>query len=180
MISYRAMNPQPTSDRIEKVKAHGEHVIRLAKQLADSNHPGVLATVDVSGVPHVRWMATVSLQEFPHLYALTSPQSRKIEHIRTNPQVSWMFTTDSASMVVNMTGKATIVTDKNEVNRIWRMIENKSNAYFLALDTDATGVAVIDTVIDDMECIIPRYDLHYPPKPEDYPFTNPGMFGPKN
>jgi general stress protein 26 len=142
--------------------------------LADGNRPGVFATVDRDGVPHLRWMATLSLQDFPHLYALTSPLSRKIVHINTNPHVSWMFTTDASSMVINLSGTATILTDKNEVNRIWRLIENKSNAYFLGLEADAGGVAVIDTVIEDVECIVPRYDLHYPSKTKGLPFLSQG------
>jgi general stress protein 26 len=157
------MNPLLAGTKSEKTKAHGEHVIRLAKQLADGNRPGVLATVDRAGIPHVRWMSTLSLQEFPLLYALTSPASRKVEEIRANPKVTWMFTTENSSLVVNLSGTAKILSDKSDINRIWRIIENKSNAFFLSLDTDASGVAVIETLIEDMECVVPRYDLHYPP-----------------
>ena len=151
---------------------HGEHVIRLAKQLADGARPGVLATVGCNGVPCLRWMATVSLKDFPHLYALTDPNSRKLEQIRMNPRVSWMFTTDTSSMGITLSGLATVITEKSEVNRVWRMIDNKAHAYFLDLDTVSGGVAVIDTIIDDIECVAPRYDLHYPPRSTDYPTLN--------
>jgi general stress protein 26 len=152
-----------------RAKANGEHVIRLAKQLADGNRPGVMATVDPSGAPHLRWMSTLSLHEFPHLYALTSPGSRKIEHIGKNPRVTWMFTTEGSTMVVNLSGSARVITDKGETNRIWRLIDNKANAYFLSLDTQSDGVAVIDTLIEDVECTVPRYDLHYPLRAHDAP-----------
>jgi general stress protein 26 len=155
------------SEPTEKVKVHGEHVIRLARQLADGNRPGALATVDRDGQPHVRWMATLSLKEFPYLYALTSPNSRKVEHIRANPKVSWMFTTEGSTMVINLFGTAKVVTDKGAINRIWEVIENKSNAFFLNLDTAAEGVAVIETLIENIECVVPRYDLRYPPKNSD-------------
>ena len=154
----------------EKPHAHAEHVVRLAKQLADGTRAGVLATVDENGAPHVRMMTTVSLQEFPHLYALTSPTSRKMEHIQANPHVTWMFSTDTSSLVINLSGKARILTDSTSVNRIWQLIENKTNAYFLAA---ASGVAVIDTLIEDIECTIPRYDLHYPPKADDFSLLRP-------
>lgn len=150
-------NPLPQASN----QVQGEHVIRLAKELANGSRPGVLATVDSEGAPHVRWMATLSLREFPHLYALTAPDSRKVEHIRRNPRVSWLFTNEASSVMVTLKGVATIVTEKSAVNRIWRMIEDKSSAYFLSLDSLAGGVAVIDTVIEDVECTIPRYDLHY-------------------
>jgi len=173
------MNPQSPSENQAKARTHGEHVILLAKRLADGNRPGALATVDRDGVPHLRWMSTLSLVEFPHLYALTSPTSRKVAHIRDNPKVSWMFTTEGSSMVINLSGKATVVTDKNAINRIWRVIENKSNAFFLSLDTAADGVAVIETLIEDVECVVPRYDLHYPPKQEDFPLLYPDKTPPK-
>ena len=165
----RNMNSDFPIDISEKTKNCAEHVVRLARQLADGNRPGVLATVDREGAPHLRWMATLSLQDFPHLYALTSPTSRKVEHIHHNPRVSWMFTTDTSSMVINLSGTATLITDKSEVNRIWRLIENKSKCYFLSLDTVSEGVAVIDTVIEDVDCIVPKYNLHYPARDEDYP-----------
>lgn len=163
------MAQKPSSSHGGRANAHGEHVIRLAKQLADGNRPGVLATVDHDGAPHLRWMSTLSLQEFPHLYALTSPASRKVAHIQRNPLVSWMFTTEMSSMVINLSGMAHVVIDKGEINRIWRLIENKTNAFFLSLDTMNDGVAVIDTIIEDVECIVPRYDLRYPAKDEDFP-----------
>jgi general stress protein 26 len=166
------MPNKSSSQHSKQANAHGEHVIRLARQLADGNRPGVLATVGRNGAPHLRWMSTVSLQEFPHLYALSSPASRKIAHIRENPHVSWMFTAEMSSLVVNLSGTAQVVTEKSEINRIWRLIENKTNAFFLSLDTKSDGVAVIDTVIEDVECIVPRYDLHYPAKDGDSPLLS--------
>jgi general stress protein 26 len=160
------MNPQLPPNRSKTNQAHGEHVLRLAKQLANGNRPGTLATVDRSGGPHIRWMSTLSLEEFPHLYALTSPTSQKVDHIRNHPQVSWMFTTEGSSMVVNLSGTATIISDKSALNRIWRLIEDKSNAFFLSLNTTTDGVVVIDTLIENVECVVPRYDLHYPSKVE--------------
>ncbi len=162
------MGNKSSSQRSKRANAHGEHVIRLARQLADGNRPGVLATVDSNGTPHNRWMSTLSLQESPHLYALSSPASRKIAHIQQNPHVSRMFTTEMSSTEINLSGTAQIITERSEVNRIWRMTENKTNAYFLSLDTNNDGIAVIDTTIEDVECIVPRYDLHYPAKEEDF------------
>jgi hypothetical protein len=73
---------------------HADYVIGLAKKLANGKRPGVLATVDEQGMPHLRWMATLSLKDFPLLYTITSPTSRKIQHIRRNPNVNWMFSNE--------------------------------------------------------------------------------------
>lgn len=136
-------------------------MIEIAKRLADGNRPGVLGTVDTQDRPHLRWMATLSLQEFPCLYAISSAKSRKIEHIQAHPAVNWMFSNDEQSVIVNLMGSATIVTDSALVNRIWKMIENKSSAYFLSLQNEESNIAVIQTLIEDIQCVIPRYELKY-------------------
>ena len=81
-------NPSdPTNSTQKDAVKHAEYVVDLAKKLADGTRPGVFATVDEQGMPHLRWMATLSLREFPRLYTITSPESRKIQHIRSNPNV---------------------------------------------------------------------------------------------
>lgn len=149
--------------------AHAEHVVRLARQLADGTRPGMLATVDDDGTPQMRWMQTLSLEHFPHLYALCSPMSRKVAQIRAHSRVSWIFTSESCNMVVNLSGNATLVTDPSEVNRIWRLIDRKENAYFLDIKSGAEGIAVIDTLVEEIDCSVPKYGLHYPPRRDDYP-----------
>lgn len=149
--------------------AHAEHVVRLARQLANGTRPGMLATIDSDGVPRMRWMQTLSLDHFPHLYALCSPSSRKVAQIRASPRVSWLFTSDSGNMIVNLSGRANIITEPAEVNGIWRLIEHKENAYFLDLKSDAEGIAVIDTLVDEVDCSVPKYGLHYPSRGKGVP-----------
>jgi general stress protein 26 len=62
-------------------------VIRMARQLLKGNNPGVLSTVDESGSPQSRWMATMSFEDFPNLYTLNAANSRKIAQIREHPVV---------------------------------------------------------------------------------------------
>jgi general stress protein 26 len=154
---------EPTSDtqkpNQEDAKKHAIYAVDLAKKLADGKRPGVLATVDENGRPHLRWMATVSLQEYPLLYTITSPQSRKIEQINKNPNVSWMFSNDEMTVVVNISGKARIETDFAKINRVWKLLEDKSKAYFLSIATDGPGFAVIETEVEEIECVAAKYDF---------------------
>jgi general stress protein 26 len=112
-------------------------------------------------------MATLSLQEFPMLYTITSPNSRKIAHINRNPEVSWMFTNEEMNAIININGKAQITSDSAKMNRIWKLLEDKSKAYFLSIHTDGPGFAVIETEIEDIECVIPKYDFRFLAHPED-------------
>jgi general stress protein 26 len=148
------------SPRVAATK-HAEYVVDLARKLADGTRPGVLATVDEHGMPHMRWMATLSLRDWPLLYTITSPTSRKVAHIRKNPNVSWMFSNEEMNIVVNIQGKARIADDFGKMQHVWKLLEDKSKAYFLSIAADAPGYAVIETEIEDIDCIVPKYDIRF-------------------
>lgn len=148
---------------------HGEYVIGLAKRLADGTRPGVLATVDEAGKPHVRWMATVSLRDFPLLYTITCPASQKVRHIQNNPHVSWMFSNDEMNLIVNLEGEAHLVCDPVRVQQVWKMLEDKSRAYFLSLSPGTAGFSVIETEITHISCTVPKYDLELQARSAELP-----------
>jgi general stress protein 26 len=160
---YISMNPSsdPFKPPQKAATKHAEYVIDLAKKLADGKRPGVLATVDEHGMPHMRWMATLSLHDFPLLYTITSPDSRKIQHINHNPNVSWMFSNEEMNIIVNISGKARITEDFGKMQRVWKLLEDKSRAYFLSIASDGPGFAVIETEIEDIDCIVPKYDIKF-------------------
>jgi len=169
MIASRAVDPNlsimsssdPLKSPREAATKHAEYVVELAKKLADGKRPGVLATVDEQGMPHMRWMATLSLHDWPLLYTITSPASRKIQHITVHPHVSWMFSNDEMNIIVNIRGKARMVSDLGQMQRVWKLLEDKSKAYFLSIAADGPGFAVIETEIEDIDCIIPKYDIKF-------------------
>lgn len=154
-------SPHPFKPSHKNPAKHAEYVVDLAKKLADGKRPGILATVDEQGMPHMRWMATLSLHDWPLLYTITSPASRKIRHIVKNPQVSWMFSNEEMNVIVNIRGKAQMTNDSSKMQRIWKLLEDKSKAYFLSIASDGPGFAVIETEIQDIDCIVPKYDIKF-------------------
>lgn len=138
-----------------------DDVLGIARQLIDGNHPGILTTVDEHGVPRARWMATTSFENFPEIYTLTAPKSRKLRHIDKNPYVNWMFSSSDLSLILNLTGKADVVVDTTLIKKIWRSIEDKSHAYFLNNFTERPGVTVVRTVVEYIECCIPQSSLRW-------------------
>jgi general stress protein 26 len=151
----------PSKSSKKDAAKHAEYVIDLARKLADGTRPGILATVDEQGMPHVRWMATLSLQDWPLLYTITSPASNKVQHIAHHPSVSWMFSNEEMNVIVNIRGKARITTDAAKMQRVWKMLEDKSKAYFLSIAADGPGFAVIETEIEDIDCVVPKYDIRF-------------------
>jgi general stress protein 26 len=155
------LSSDPLKPSQEEAAKHAEYVIDLAKKLADGKRPGILATVDEQGMPHLRWMATLSLRDWPLLYTITSPTSRKVEHIKNNPNVSWMFSNEELNVIINIRGKARIATDLGKMQHVWKLLEDKSKAYFLSIATDGPGFAVIETEIEDIDAVVPKYDIKF-------------------
>lgn len=138
-----------------------EDVIGMVKTLVDGRRPGILGTVDKEGKPHVRWMATFSFSEFPIFHTLTHPESPKVTQIREHPYVTWMFSNDDLSLIVNLAGRARVLTDTRSLKRIWAKIDDKSHAYFLRQYTKGAGFAVIETLAESVQCCSPKNNLYF-------------------
>jgi general stress protein 26 len=140
------MNTFPETDVNSLDAKDQEQVINMVKQLLKGNNPGILSTVDQSGFPQSRWMATMSFDDFPDLYTLTSATSRKVAQIQEHPTVHWMFSNQDLSFIVNLTGTAEIyLHEADAMKRIWGQIADKSRAYFLGDSVGGPGFVVIHT-----------------------------------
>jgi general stress protein 26 len=150
-----------------------DDIVGAARELIDGNHPGVLTTVDEKGRPHARWMASLDFEDFPHIYTLTAPHSRKLKHIAANPIVEWMFSNQDLSFIINLVGTATPVSETSLLKRIWRSVEDKSHAYFLNNFTERPGVAVIQTRVTGITCSLPQSGLTWSMEAADFPVQSP-------
>jgi len=142
-------------------------IIGIARSIVDGAHPGILATVDEKGNPAVRWMTTLSFEEFPVFYTLTRPDSRKVGQITHHPAVNWMFFNRSRTIVLNLIGKATILTDTPTLKRVWNRVVDKSLPYFMDQYAKGLGFVVIETRVETIECTTPKSSLRYVIQPEE-------------
>lgn len=133
-----------------------DDLIGVMRNLIDGRHPGMLATVDERGRPRARWMATMAFERFPHIHTLTAPGSRKLAHIARTPHVNWTFSNQDLSLILNLSGTARVLTERAAIRRIWKMIEDKSHAYFLTNFREKPGFAVLETTVTEIECCIPQ------------------------
>lgn len=144
-----------------------DDVINLAKSLVNGHYPGILATVDAAGKPQLRWMSTLAFDEFPVFHTLTSPGSHKVEEIKANPKVNWMFFNKDLSLIVNLKGRARVIEDGPSLKRIWQHIVDLSHAYFLEHYTRKPGFCAIETVVESIECNSPKHDVHFTLEPSE-------------
>ncbi len=166
------MNTAPETDSESFDIEDSEDIIGLAKSLVNGLHAGILSTVDQDGKPEVRWMSTLSFDEFPVFYTLTAPDSRKVGQIRQHPDVNWMFFNHDKSLILNLLGKARVLTDTRTLRRVWKQVEDKSHAYFLKEYAKAPNFAVIETTVESIECSSPQNALRFTVKPSELAHTS--------
>lgn len=136
-------------------------VLGLAKSLVNGRHPGILGTVDSRGAPKMRWMSTLSFENFPAFHSLTAPNSRKVLEIQQHPEVCWMFCNADRSLVLHLRGKAHIIVEPARLKQIWLKIVDTSHAYFLQQYTKKPGFVAIETQVESVECSSPENALTF-------------------
>jgi len=161
------MNTPPEIDSDSFAIEDSEDIIGLAKSLVDGSHLGLLTTVNQEGKPEVRWMSTLSFEGFPIFHTLTAPDSRKVKEIKGRPDVNWLFSNHDLSLILNLIGKARVLTDTPTLKRIWKQIEDKSHLYFLNQYSKGPGFVVIETKVEEIECTSPKNGFRFAVKPSE-------------
>ena len=161
------MNTAPEIDPESFDIEDSEDILGLARTLVNGHHPGILSTVNDEGKPEVRWMSTLDFSEFPIFHTLTGPDSRKVEQIKKHPDVNWMFFNQDRSLILNVIGKARILTDTPTLKRIWKKVEDKSQAYFLNQYAKGPGFVVIETQVESIKCTSPKSALCFAIEPSE-------------
>ncbi len=135
--------------------ANVDIVNRVRRILIDAPF-AVLSTVGEDSTPFTRWMspifATGDLKEF---HALAAPRSRKIEHLRTNPRVTWVFSSPDFEDVVTIHGKAFVDEDPALRAEIWERMPEKQRSFILRNDENLQ-FAIIRTDVERVEHLRPR------------------------
>jgi hypothetical protein len=53
------------------------------------------------------------------------------------------------------------------MQRVWKLLTDKSKAYFLNINRDGPGFAVIETEIEDIDATVPKYEILFHAHTED-------------
>jgi general stress protein 26 len=122
-------------------------VIQKAIQLVQPGQPAVLATMEPSGYPKMRWMYPAFLSDQDAcLYTVTSPDFSKVNDIHKHPEVEWILQSPDYAEVLRLRGKAHVeeapairshmidVVGKN-LQQFWTLAENSGDTHFLVVAT---------------------------------------------
>lgn len=126
----------------------------------------IVVTVSSEGRPHASWMGTLSSPNIETLLTLTSPNSRKVVNLLENPEVEWMFVNHGRTEVAYLRGRARVVQEPEEVERAWKLLKNKTQAFFMQyMPKRGMGFLVIETKVSEIELVVPKDNLFQVLKP---------------
>jgi len=108
--------------------------------------PCLFSTVSADGRPHTDWMyASRSPDSDTELLSITSPDSDKIRSLHTNRQVEWLITSRDRLQQLYLEGDAEVVEKVSEIRRLWSMIGDKQQVYFMKYYNSGLGFSILRT-----------------------------------
>ncbi len=123
-------------------------ILSLIESLVDDSQVAILATVDAHGNPAMRWMTPAIISGRPaSLFAITSPNFRKVKHLEKNPDVEWMIQTRDLNQVVNIKGKVTVVDNPSLKSEVLESIGKRLEVFWRV--NRKTDFLVLETVITE-------------------------------
>ena len=115
--------------------------------IIDDAKTAVLATVDEDGHPNMRWMTPTLLKDRPGaIYAVTSPDFRKVGHVAQNENVQWMFQTKMLDRVATVSGVINVIDNSAMKAEVLEGLGRRLTVFW-RINTDATKLVVLEMVM---------------------------------
>jgi len=129
-------------------------MVEIGKILDDAK-TALLATVDEKGRPHMRWLTpTVIRGRTGAIYNVTAPASTKLEQLRANPNVQWMFQTRALDRIITVNGKINIVDNPSIRTEVLEAVGDKLTVFW-KIHEQEWEVVVLETVIENATFYLP-------------------------
>src|SRR5690606_34119762 len=117
-------------DRDEKAQGmNNDKLLQRAADVIDQVKVGVMMTVNAEGNPHGRWMGATTRHGASRLFTLTAKETRKIEQLRGNPRVCWLFTSADFADVVMICGTAVIHEGGTMLQEAWDLLKETGQTF---------------------------------------------------
>lgn len=126
---------------------------------------GMLTTVDEDGVPHARWMGAAAMGGGIHeIHTLCGKGTRKVQQIKANPNVCWVFSTEDYADVVTLHGDAEVLTAPLVRQNVFDRLMDCARKWSMnALSADENlEFVTIKTTVRRVEVLSPRRKIFTP------------------
>lgn len=128
-------------------------------EILASARTGILTTTSSGGKPRSRWMTPTLLNGRRNaIFAVTSPNSRKIKDIEQNRNVQWSIQTPHLSEIITLNGQVNIVSSPSFNSEIIESVGNKLTVYW-KINPDRTDFVVLETIVESAEYFMPMKEI---------------------
>ena len=125
------------------------------ESLIEEAKTGLLATVDGTGKPHMRWMTPALLKDrHGAIYAITSRNFAKREQLDKNPHVQWMFQSRSLNKIIYIDGTVNLVDNSSMRNEVMEVVGPRLRVFW-NVNTDETSLIVLETIMESGILFLP-------------------------
>ena len=122
-------------------------LMNRVEEILEDAKAAVLATVDEEGRPLLRWMTpTVLKGREGYLYAVTTPKTRKLVSLDSQPLVEWMIQTRALTEVVNVRGIMRAVDSPALKSEVMEALGSWLTVFW-KINPDKTDFVVTETMI---------------------------------
>jgi pyridoxamine 5'-phosphate oxidase len=117
--------------------------------ILDEAKTGVLASTDIKGRPHMRWLTPCVLKDrLDALYALTSKTFTKVQQLDENPHVIWMIQTPLLDKIITIHGKVNLLDNQSIKSEVLEVIGPRLSVFW-KVNEDEGSILVLETVIEE-------------------------------
>jgi len=123
-------------------------IITELEVIIDNAKSALLATVDKNSQPHIRWMTPTILKDRTNtIFSMTSAHFGKIEHLKTNSHVEWIFQSKNLDTIINIQGVVNVLDNSSIKNEVLEAIGPRLNVFWKLKADDESNLLVLETVI---------------------------------
>ena len=131
-----------------------------AIELVSTCKSAVMTTANNIGQPHAAWMNVLVDESMEKVIAVSAPTTQKIENLKENHSVEWMFASADLKSIVYLTGNTKIMTGEVAQN-YWNAMPSKDKAPYRNYSTseNSDDFAIICTDVENVVyCQPPAYN----------------------
>jgi pyridoxamine 5'-phosphate oxidase len=129
-------------------------ILAALDEIIDAAQVAILATVDPEGRPAMRWMTPATVRGRPgYLYAVSSPQSRKVHHLQSCRAVVWLFQTPELNRIVTVQGRMSAIDNPQLKSEVLESIGPRLEVFWRV--NEMTDFIVLETAIEEISVFQP-------------------------
>jgi len=130
----------------------------VLERLIESAKVAILANVDETTAPRMRWMTPATIRGSEGLiYALTAPDFDKTAQLVNNDRVEWMLQSQELAEVLRVRGRVAIIDNPSLKSDVEEALGGRLGTFW-RVNPDASNMVVLETVIEEFVYYKPMED----------------------